>query len=213
MIEMPCPLCQHDHIEKLDLHLPRIFLFCEECKLIFVESHYRLSLLEEKNRYLLHKNTIGDKNYIAFLNQAVAPALPFIDKSMTGLDFGCGHTPVLVSLLKQRMINCEYYDPFFFPEIKQQAYDFIFSTECVEHFFYPQKTFDQMDQLLRKSGYLIIMTSFWDNRTTFGAWYYKNDPAHVAFYHLDTFDYLARHYEYKILYTDQKKVIIFQKSR
>lgn len=189
----------------------RDFYFCEKCYLIFVTDEGRLSWEKERERYLLHQNNKEDERYVNFLKQAIDPSLRFLKKGMKGLDFGCGHEPVLAYLLNQYAYTCDFYDPFFFPSIEKEHYDFIFSTEVVEHFFNPSKEFDTIDQLLARGGYLIVMTSFWDKIETFGDWYYKNDPAHVAFYHYRTFQFLARKFKYDIVYSDLKKVIIFYK--
>ena len=209
---MNCPLCQKSKIQDLGILNSRGFMLCEYCKLIFVPEPYRLGFEEEKQRYLLHRNDIESERYVAFLRQAIDPALRYIDSSMQGLDFGCGPYPMLAKLLGRMKIVCQYYDPFFFPIIDGSGFDFIFSTECVEHFFHPRKTFESIDSLLKKGGFLIIMTSFWDNLDGFASWYYKNDPAHVAFYHPDTFDFLAMHFHYEFLYNDGNRVVIFRKS-
>lgn len=190
----------------------RAFILCGDCKLIFVPEQYRLAAEEERRRYMLHRNNIESEGYVAFLRQAIDPALRYINCGMKGLDFGCGPAPMLATLLGRMKILCRYYAPFFFPEIDDTAYDFIFSTECIEHFYHPRKTFERIDTLLRKGGFLILMTSFWNNLQEFPAWYYKNDPAHVAFYHPDTLGFLAKLFRYEFLYNDGKRVAIFKKS-
>lgn len=160
----------------------------------------------------MHQNSKDDDDYVDFLCRAINPSLRFLKEGMHGLDYGCGHEPVLAFLLRQRGYECSVYDPFFFPELKKMPYDFIFSTEVVEHFFNPAKEFERIDQLLAPRGYLIIMTSFWKELTQFSNWYYKNDPAHVVFYHYKTFQFMAKKLNYEIVYTDFEKVIIFQKS-
>lgn len=190
----------------------RAFILCEVCKLIFVPEPYRLAAEEEKRRYMLHRNNIENEGYVTFLRQAIDPALRYIDSGMKGLDFGCGPSPVLAMLLDQINVRCQYYDPFFFPTIDGSGFDFVFSTECVEHFNHPRKTFERMDALIKKGGYLVLMTSLWNNLRKFPAWYYKNDPTHVAFYHPDTLGFLAKHFHYEFLYNDGKRVAIFKKS-
>ena len=56
----------------------------------------------------------------------------------------------------------DLYDPFFFPneEIFSKTYDFITCTEAAEHFFNPNKEFDLLDKLLKKDGWLGVMTCF-----------------------------------------------------
>lgn len=198
-------------IIKLRLANSRDFYFCKNCYLIFVTDEGRLGFEEEKGRYLLHQNRKDDNDYVNFLRKAIDPSLSFLKEGMVCLDYGCGHTPVLASILTEIGYICDLFDPFFFPSIKRQQYDLIFSTEAVEHFFNPKKEFDRFDHLLVKDGYLVIMTSFWKDLDSFDNWYYKNDPAHVVFYHFKTFQFIAETLNYKIVYTDSEKVIIFQK--
>lgn len=186
-------------------------MLCETCKLIFVPEQYRLSPEEEKLRYMLHDNRIENEGYVSFLRQAIDPALEYIESDMKGLDFGCGPSPVLATLLGKMNILCGFFDPFFYPAIDNTDFDFVFSTECVEHFYYPRRTFERIDTLIKKGGLLIIMTNLWDDLHDFATWYYKNDPTHVAFYHRETLYFLAQTFRYDILYNDQKRVVIFRK--
>src|SRR5690606_19582436 len=130
-----CPLCQHISKEnKIIGPDQRKFLFCEKCYLVFVHADFLPSALNEKGRYLQHQNSIEDSAYVEFLNQAIQPALSFLEKENTGLDFGCGPVPVLSQLLGKLDLNCAYYDPFFFPQLDDtKHYDFVFATECLEH--------------------------------------------------------------------------------
>ena len=208
---MDCPLCQRSSIQNLGILNSRGFMLCRTCKLIFVQEQYRLGHEEERQRYMLHNN-IESKAYVLFLRQAIDPALIYIGRGMKGLDFGCGPSPVLATVLNRMEILCEFYDPFFHPTIDGSDFDFVFSTECVEHFYYPRKSFERIDALMKQGGYLTIMTSLWDGLDGFAAWYYKNDPAHVAFYHADTLAFMAKEFQYDILYNDHKRVAIFRKG-
>ena len=190
----------------------RTFFCCTICKLFFVDPAQRLSAEWEKARYALHTNNIEDQGYVNFLNIALKPALPFLDAQMDGLDFGCGPEPVLAALLGRLGLNCAYYDPYFFPDLDfKKNYHFIFSTECVEHFYNPGAEFLKLAKMLHPGGFLIIMTSFWQDIAHFRSWYYKNDPAHVCFYSMETFKYIATTYHFDIVHSDQEKVVIFKK--
>ncbi len=213
---MNCPLCSNCYsgsatTRKLQIADRREFYLCERCYIIFVTDAGRLNAEEEKQRYLLHQNRKEDVNYVNFLKQAIDPSLAFLRNDMLCLDFGCGHSPVLASLLEEQGFTCDVYDPFFFPSLKRKQYDIIFSTEVVEHFFDPAGEFERFDRLLLPGGYLVIMTSFWNDLASMENWYYKNDPAHVVFYHYKTFRLIAKALHYKIVYTDSRKVVIFHK--
>lgn len=209
---MDCPLCQKSITRDLGILNSRGFTLCETCKLIFVQEPYRLGHEEEKLRYMLHDNNIESEGYVSFLKRAIDPALAYIGRGMKGLDFGCGPSPVLATLLGRMEILCDFYDPFFYPAIDDVDYDFVFSTECIEHFHHPRKTFGIIDNHLKKGGILVVMTNFWNNLDDFPTWYYKNDPTHVAFYHPDTLEFLSKLFRYELIYNDGKRVAIFKKS-
>ncbi|MGQ7870760.1 class I SAM-dependent methyltransferase [Sunxiuqinia sp. sy24] len=167
---------------------------------------------EEKERYLEHNNGLHHPGYVKFLNQAIRQGRPFLLPEMKGLDFGCGPEPTLSVLLEKQGIACADYDPIFFPELSKGPYDFIFATECFEHFFHPAEELKKISQLLSPGGYLIVMTSLWKLGRTFRSWNYARDITHVAFYHAETFCYICKHYGFKQLGGDQKRVIILQKQ-
>ena len=208
-----CPLCGSGKVAQLQLEEARDFYYCSRCFLISVPSCFWLKPEEEERRYQLHENTFENEGYLKFLSRAIDPALSLLHTGMKGLDFGCGPNPVLAALIEKEQIACDFYDPYFFPKLRQINFDFVFSTECIEHFFYPDKMFEQLYQLLKEGGYLILMTDMWQKLEDFENWYYKNDPAHVVFYHPNTFDYLASIFGYRLEYTDHKRVIIFKKDQ
>ncbi len=209
-----CPLCtnQNDeaHIKGAD---NREYHLCRECKLIFTNSRFHPSKDEEEERYKLHENGIQHKGYVDFLQQAIQPALQYIQPDKKGLDYGCGPNPTLSLLLQNQGYSCDDYDPIFFPNIpSSEGYDYIFSTECFEHFIYPEKDIISITKLLKSSGILIVMTLFWKNLDEFRKWFYTKDPTHVSFYHRETFEFICQQFGYKLLWTDDARVIILQKT-
>jgi len=79
-----------------------------------MESQYLPDPATEEARYKAHQNSPQDAGYVRFLNQAITPALPYLNGSMRGLDYGCGPTPTLSGLLNAHGLYCENYDPYFF---------------------------------------------------------------------------------------------------
>ncbi len=208
---MNCPLCNLE--SNLFLNVNSIeFRKCENCGLIYKDKDSRLSADTEKSRYLFHQNSIEDQGYIDFLNQLIVPLLNFIQPYDSGLDFGCGHTPVLSELLKSRSFNCDFYDPFFFPIANFSIkYDFVVSTEVFEHFFSPQKELRLISSILKTNGILGIMTELYDRISDFHNWYYHKDPTHVCFFGNKSMEFICKIYRFKIEYTDNKRVIILRK--
>lgn len=209
---MQCPLCQQDTQSQLKGADRRQYFACSTCLLIFADPSHHLSASEEKLRYLTHENNIENAGYVSFLNRAIEPALRLINQDMQGLDYGCGPEPVLCQLLARQSIHCSPFDPIFYPQKPQGPFDFIFATECLEHFFNPLRDITTLFGLLKPRGIVIIMTELWTNQEHFANWYYTRDPTHVCFYHRETFEWLAKNYGANIISTDSHRVFILEKS-
>jgi len=207
-----CPLCGSSNI-KDSLKGPdkRIFYLCGVCCLITADKSHRLGREEEKKRYLSHNNGIEHKGYVDFLNRVINPAMRYIKPGMKGLDYGCGPSPTISVLLEKKGLYCENYDPIFFPKgIKKSRYDFIFSTECFEHFFSPYREIKRLISHIKKGGFLAVMTELWENPSNFGRWYYARDNTHVSFYHADTMRWIESHFGLYPAYNDNKRVFIYK---
>lgn len=209
---MECPLCKQNEVTSFKGVDQILFWKCAECYLIYKDSVYHLPLHEEHDRYLKHNNTLDCPGYIDFLNQALKPALPFLDSEMQGLDFGSGHNPVLAELLNKSGFSCNYFDPFFFPELPDERLDFIFSTETFEHFVNPYKDIKLITSLLVPDGLLTVMTHRWNEHTDLSTWWYMREHTHVSFFHKKTFDYICDEFGYNQEYDDGEKVIILRKN-
>lgn len=208
-----CPLCSTTHSAQTFKSADnRLFYQCENCFLIFADKSFLPSSEKEKQRYDLHHNSIDDVEYVNFLNQAIHPALNFINSSNIGLDYGCGKNAVLSKLLVKYHIYCDNYDAFYFSELADKTYDFIFCTETAEHFFVPKNDFEKIVSNLKKGGYFILMTESWNLDIDFTSWYYARDYTHVSFYHQNTFNFIAQKFNLSIVFNDAKRVVIFIKN-
>lgn len=208
-----CPLCYFESIQtKVEGFKGRQLYLCENCKLIFEKEINRPLKIEEKERYLEHDNSIHDKGYVNHLNQGIKPALKYLKTNYCGLDYGCGPVPTLNRLLEKQGYICEFYDPIFFPKPPPGTFDFIFATECFEHFFRPADEIYKLNGLLKPTGNLVVMTQLWKDSTKFKSWRYAHDPTHVVYYHENTFRFIAAHFGFEILEMIKERVIILQKK-
>lgn len=196
----------------------REYYLCPCCSMIFVPVCYFLSLEQETKRYREHENSIENKGYVAMFESAIDQIKNSCNNVHSILDYGCGYEPVLKTLLERHGYKTDIYDEKFFPDLNlQKNYDLIISTETFEHFKYPGKELDRLTSLISPSGYLAIMTQFYSfkNKTTskelFKGWYYKRDPTHIVFYSDQTFEWIADHYELKIVFNNNKNFVILQK--
>lgn len=210
---MTCPLCaSQGNFPATTGLMGRVFRHCDNCNLVFVEQQFLPEQEEEKARYDQHNNSIDDRGYVNFLNQAISPAMPYLSKGMKGLDYGCGPGPTLSILLEREGMTCADYDPLFFPDLPEGPFDFIFATECFEHFFDPAKELNRLKQLLKPGGLLVIMTNLWERFEQFSNWHYTNDFTHVSFYHAETFRFICNHFGFKRLESDGERVVILKKN-
>ncbi len=210
-----CPLCKQRNLAEVIEISTGSFHLCRTCKLIHRDSSEHLDSDSEKARYETHNNTIENYGYVDFLNRALEPSSKFLTNTSNCLDYGCGPGPVLKELLSQQGINCDIYDPFFFPDkpwvTTDTKYDCIYITECFEHFYDPEKELDTLLSLLKTGGHLVVMTEQYDTVENFRDWYYTRDPTHVCFSHSRTFDWICKKYSLTIVYNDNKRVIILEK--
>jgi len=207
-----CPMCLSNKLfTQLGGPSQRYYQLCHHCQLIFMERKFLPDIITERTRYQAHQNGFEDAGYVQFLQQAITPALPYLNTTMRGLDYGCGPTPTLAGLLKAQGLNCENYDPFFFPALPDSKYDFIFATEVIEHFFNPNQDLQHIQGLLKPGGILTIMTEPWESVEKFSAWHYARDNTHVCFYHANTMAYICSQYGLKKLTSPTPRVSVLKK--
>jgi hypothetical protein len=94
--------------------------------------------------------------------------------------------------------------------VLEKSYDFITSTEVVEHLACPKAELEHLWSLIDSEGYLGLMTKLVIDQKSFSSWHYKNDPTHICFFSKATFNYLARQWGAKVEFIGND-VIIFQK--
>ena len=105
------------------------------------------------------------------------------------------------------------YDLYYFnlPELLERRYDFVTMTEVIEHIADPQSLLIQLDSLLKQAGILAIMTKRVIDQQAFSNWHYKNDPTHICFYSLKTFEWIGRKLNWRLEIID-KDVVFFYKE-
>jgi len=211
--EAACPLCREPgpYAAATDIR-KRPHRLCRRCRLLFAEESHLPAPEAERARYATHRNGPHDAGYVAFLRQALDPALPRLAPGMRGLDFGCGHTPTLSVLLAEDGLHCEDYDPYFFPDPPAGPYDYLFATEVVEHFFHPAESWAQMVRLVKPGGLMVVMTAPWESLEAFASWGYASDETHVAFYHPETMEWIRRQFGFDRLERFHGRVFLFTRA-
>lgn len=206
-----CPLCDNPGILffRDDKHT---FHECANCKGIFRDREQLLKLNDERERYLHHKSDINDSGYYKFVSPIIKEVKNHFPKGNEGLDYGCGHTPVLSEFLAREHYEMAVYDAVFFNEasVLKKKYDFIVCCEVMEHFYDPSFEFKQLYELLLANGKLICKTHLYENKIEFDKWYYKNDPSHVFIYQVETLIWIKEHFGFNNVKIDGR-LITFSK--
>ncbi|MBT3225294.1 MAG: class I SAM-dependent methyltransferase [Deltaproteobacteria bacterium] len=210
MTPQSCVLCSHHQIDPYFQDRTRSYFLCLHCGFIFVPACYHVSVQREKARYDTHQNSADDEGYRQFLSQIVPPLLSKIGSEDNGLDYGCGPAPVLAQMLNNRGYKTDYHDPFYHPDaaLLAKQYDFVTCTEVVEHFRDPAIEWKRLINLVKKGGWLAVMTQLTFAGMDFGHWYYKNDETHISFYAGQTFNWLSRQYDLSLEHHSQSIVLL-----
>ena len=199
-----CPLCAGEQISAWHrierAGGVREYLRCDSCALVFVPAPFHLDAAAEKAVYDLHHNDPADPGYRRFLSRLTEPLLQRLPEHSRGLDFGCGPGPALAQMLCECDHTVALYDKFYFPDatVLQGEYDFVCATEVVEHLADPRAVLQQLFSLLRRGGWLAIMTKRVRDQAAFARWHYINDPTHIIFFSDATFHWIGKHWNARV---------------
>ena len=196
MTDQPCVLCQQPQLTFYHQDKKREYWQCQHCQLVQVPKAFHLSVEQEKAEYDKHDNQDDDLGYRRFLSRCLSPVLERVTPEQSGLDFGCGEGKVLSKMADELGVQINNYDLFYANDksLLEREYDFITATEVIEHIYDAKSAFELFDRLLKPNGFIALMTKRVLDIEAFSRWHYKNDPTHICFYSLVTFEWLAKHY-------------------
>ncbi len=198
MTDLSCPLCGDGNVQPWWQDKYREYLRCQGCQLVFVPKAWHLSNEEEKACYDLHENHSADEGYRRFLSRMFDPMAALVEPPALGLDFGCGPGPVLAEMFVEAGFDMRVFDIYYAnnpdvidPAKERGRYDFITTTEVIEHLSDPRRILNLLLVLLRPGGILGIMTKQVTNQASFKTWHYIRDRTHISFFSRETFEWLA----------------------
>ncbi len=207
-----CRLCSSKLEESTTLKNKEIYWHCKNCFFTGLDEKFFLKPEDEKARYDLHENSIVNQGYVDMFEDFISYAItPYKESVKTILDYGSGPDPVLAQLLKGKGYEVESYDPIYNKtDLSDKKFDLICSTEAFEHFYQPRKEIHTIKELMKTDSYLAIMTRFMIPLEQFKSWFYKDDPSHVSFYELNSFEFIAKEYGFEIIKNDGFKKIVLK---
>lgn len=213
---MRCKICSEPALSFYDDYMQCQTYHCKACEFIFKDDEAIVSKERELKVYQQHNNTEENLGYVAMFQD-------FIDKTITPhkadiktvLDFGSGPNPVLSNMLTRGGLDVDHYDKFFAPQkvYEERKYDLITSTEVIEHISNVQEVMALFSKHLNSGGYLALMTQFHPNeKDAYLNWWYRRDPTHISFFRPKSFTVLAQQHGFTLIYYDDKKLVLLQKS-
>lgn len=218
---MRCLLCDQQKLNVLshshwnskgDSNKKVPFYHCLECDLIFRDPQSFPDWGQQRERYSHHHNSGGDPHYVQYFQQLIHPLVEHLHTKglKTGLDWGCGPGPVLSEELKKLGFQVQIYDPIYFPEKPQGEFDFITSTEVIEHFLSPKEGLDEILKHVKNNGIFAGMTNFHQGPEHFSNWWYAKDLTHVCFYSEKTLYWIEKKWRLRCLYLQSPNFIFFK---
>lgn len=206
-----CPLCAHSRSYPLPVAGKR-YHRCLGCELVWLDAADHLDAGAEKAVYDDHDNRVEDPGYRRFLLRAFGEVLSRMPPPASGLDFGCGPGPALIAMGREAGYQMAGYDKFYAdePELLNRRYDFITSTEVVEHLADPGAVLDGLWACLHSGGLLVLQTQRVLGDERFMAWRYRQDPTHITFFAEASFRALAARWRAGVEFPHQD-VVVFTK--
>lgn len=211
---MICHICTKSCESFVHKKTKLTYYHCNSCEYIFKSPEYYQDLELQKERYNLHENNEEDEGYRAYFQRFLNFVFSHVDEPKRALDFGCGRTALLATLLEEHGVRCDYYDPIYYPQNLKDTkkFDLIVSTEVFEHLHQPKEVLADLIMRLNKDGYLAIQTEFHTNdRIDFQNWWYPQDCTHIVFFRAKTFLQLSTIFGLKYIADNGKNMVILQK--
>lgn len=204
-----CPLCLARHSYPLPVagkHYHR----CQSCELVWLDPACHLAPAAEKAVYDGHDNQVDDPRYRSFLMRAFGEVLARVPAPASGLDFGCGPGPALIAMGREAGYEMAGYDKFYAdePALLTRQYDFITSTEVIEHIADPRAVLDGLWDCLKPGGILVLQTQRVLGDERFRSWRYRHDPTHIVFFAEASFRALAARWQAAVCFPHADVVVI-----
>ncbi|KFN20187.1 class I SAM-dependent methyltransferase [Aeromonas bestiarum] len=199
MTPLSCPLCCATDAYGLPV-AGKLYHRCRACELVWLDAAEHLDPEREKAVYDGHDNQVDDPRYRSFLMRAFGEVLSRLPPPASGLDFGCGPGPALIAMGREAGYQMVGYDKFYadFPELLMRQYDFITSTEVIEHIATPRAVLEMLWGCLKPGGILVLQTQRVLGDERFKSWRYRHDPTHIVFFAEDSFRALAARWQAQV---------------
>lgn len=203
-----CKICKNQttikYIGNIKYH------FCNNCNFLYKDDQHILNSEEEFLRYQKHNNN-QNQDYLIYQETFYRQISEFLGKKV--LDFGCGDNHILADIIKENEHEIMFFDKYFYPDenYKKYRYDAVILEEVIEHLSDPLTVLKELTTLLETGGKFVVRTMMIPNDVFSKNWWYLRDSTHISFFNYKTFSYLCELLQMKIIYFNDKDLIILQK--
>ena len=205
-----CPLCQKTQTVLFYEEKRRPFYKCEHCCLVFVPKDFHISFDEEKKRYDQHQNNEKSEQFDGYKKWMQDFWAWIKETPLRGkiCDYGSGPHPILSEFAKVDGLELISYDLHYANQTKADLFDLdlLILSEVVEHFRAPYEEWNELREMVKKSGRICIRTSLWNEGTRWKDWAYARDNTHINFYHQKTMSYLAQSKGLELIRLEKDKI-------
>lgn len=212
---MKCLICNSETTILHDQQFNLNYFWCETCGFIAQDRKSTVTFEEERQEYDRHENNINNEGYVNYFKKFIDRALIPYAKLGKGLDFGSGPEPVFSQVMKRDYkTQMDIYDLHYQPEpiYEGRLYDYIVSTEVIEHVSKPLQFLEHLSKHLESGGVIALMTLFHaSDEEVFLKWWYRRDITHISFFTPITFQTMARKLGLEIVYCDDLRYITLKK--
>ncbi len=211
MTPLSCPLCCAADAYELPV-AGKLYHRCRACELVWLDAAEHLDPAREKAVYDGHDNQVDDPRYRQFLQRAFGEVQRRLPPPASGLDFGCGPGPALIAMGREAGYQMAGYDKFYAdePELLAQQYDFITSTEVIEHIATPRAVLERLWGCLKPGGLLVLQTQRVLGDERFRQWRYRHDPTHIVFFAEASFRALAARWQAQVEFPHADVAVIIK---
>ncbi|MCG9697991.1 class I SAM-dependent methyltransferase [Shewanella sp. Isolate11] len=203
-----CPLCSSDKTGPFYQDRKRTIHRCKVCMLLFADASSYLPPDAELSKYRAANNK--HKPMQQLISSLVTQVEQLNPNPLLGLNFGRLVNSSTIEALRQRGHHLLQYDPFFAADhsLLKQQYDFISCYKVFEHFRLPSKEWQLLCSILKPGGWIAINTQLITELNGFAKWHHKNNLTHVSFYQRATFQYLAQHAGFRLLFASNDLILV-----
>lgn len=158
----------------------------------------------EKKRYDAH---ICDNGYLEYMNNVFLKIKNYLNNGKS-LDYGCGQIHALSDILNNNNYQCDYYDLYYYNNLKNEKYDNIILIEVFEHIEDIHNLIINLKSMLNSNGRIIIMTK--EKPVDLNNWWYLRDITHISFIEYKTMLKLAEMLDLRLVYDKENSLFIFE---